>query len=179
MLFRQIKSSTVRVVAFGANLNQHKAYMINCGTCNYCCGECFRVSVSRSDLVSVVGGVLSRQQIERSLVFWNKRIVREGEEIRAGLQVFSMPFDGAVVFVDLAPQANWAHPCVFILVSCKTLEAKTVESSFPPLMDKIGESWAVLLRFGKKPADENDFSAFSKNEQSNENINLDTGGEKT
>jgi hypothetical protein len=137
------------------------------------------VSVSRSNLVSVVDSVLSRQQIDDSLIFWNKRIVLEGEEIRAGLQVFQMPFDGFVVFVDLAPHANWAHPTVFILVSSKTLEAKTVESSFPPLMDKKGESWAVLLRFGKKPADEYDFSAFSKNEQLDENINHGMGGEKT
>lgn len=42
--------------------------------------------------------------------------------------------DTAFVFVDLAPEFNWAHPCEYHLYDAKTGELyKTVEASLPPL----------------------------------------------
>jgi hypothetical protein len=62
-----------------------------------------------------------------------------------------MPFDGTAVFVDLAPGANWAHPCLFVLVDAATLAASVVEASLPPRGYELPGT-SVLLRYGKRAA---------------------------
>jgi hypothetical protein len=111
-------------------------------------------------ILGIAEGILNPLQRERSLIFWNARTLKEGEEIMAGPQTLKMPFGGTVVFVDLSPRTNWAHPCLYILISYGSPQTKVVESSFPPLMDKPGDKWILMLRFGKNPTDEHDFNPF-------------------
>jgi hypothetical protein len=111
-------------------------------------------------ILGIAEGILNPPQRERSIIYWNARSLREGEEMIAGPQTLKMPFEGTVVFVDLSPRANWAHPCLFLFISRGTLQTRVVESSFPPLMDRLGDRWIVLLRFGENPTDEHDFNAF-------------------
>lgn len=111
-------------------------------------------------ILGIAEGVLDSSQIKRSFVYWNARTLKEGEEITAGPQTLKMPFEGTVVFVDLSPRANWAHPCLYLFIGYGTPQTRVVKSSFPPPMDRPGDKWIVILRFGKNPVDEHDFDAF-------------------
>jgi hypothetical protein len=128
--------------------------------------------ISKGQILEIVEGTLTPEQIERSFIYWNSRISKKREEIRAGPQIITMPFEGTIVFVDLAPRANWAHPCLYILVDNKTLKTKVIESSFPPIMDRPSENYIVLLRFGNMPSDEHDFKIFGGKIPSNDNKSL-------
>jgi hypothetical protein len=112
------------------------------------------LSLTTAKVLEVINKNLSPQQIERSLIYWNARVLEEGEQVKAGPQTFPMPFEGIIVFVDLAPRANWAHPCLYILVDSKTLKTEIVESSFPPIMDKPKEEYHLILQYGKKQTTE-------------------------
>jgi hypothetical protein len=119
-----------------------------------------RMDISKSTLLQIVDQALTREQIEGSLIYWDRRPVHTGELIRAGPRSIAMPFDGTVVFVDLAPQANWAHPCLYLLVKADDLTSQVVEASFPPSWPASPETLIVLLKYGKQPADERDFHVF-------------------
>lgn len=121
------------------------------------------MSLLKDYILRISRRLLSQKQIDSSLVFWNTRILKKGEVTMVGPQNVVMPFEGTIVFVDLAPRVNWAHPTLFMLVDAKNLETKTIESSFPPIMDKPGDDWLVILRYGKRPPDEKNFSPFGEN----------------
>ncbi len=65
-----------------------------------------------------------------------------------------MPFDGMMVFVDLAPRANWAHPCLYLLVDGQSLSARVIPASIPPDIDQSDESYIMILDHGQVPPNE-------------------------
>jgi hypothetical protein len=111
-------------------------------------------------ILGITKGALGPQEIERSLIYWNARTLKKGEEVVPGSGALAMPFEGIVVFADLAPRFNWTHPCLYVFIGKEPLQTKVVHSSFPPAMDRPGDRWTVLLRFGKNPEDEHDFDVF-------------------
>ncbi len=112
------------------------------------------MDISSSDMRELVRSVLTREQVERSLVYWYKKTLHERQAIDIGAQTVAMPFEGMLVFVDLAPRSNWAHPCLYILVDGQTRNTEVVRGSLPPDVDQCDESFVVLLRYGRTPAHE-------------------------
>jgi hypothetical protein len=120
------------------------------------------MNISKSKVLEIVRNVISPDQVGSSLISWNTRILKQGEQIMAGPNTFRMPFEGTIIFIDLAPRTNWAHPCLYVLVDNKTFSTKIVESSFPPDMGQPRDNYVVVLRFGKPPSDEHRFDVFGE-----------------
>ncbi|MBC8017100.1 MAG: hypothetical protein H7X83_01090 [Verrucomicrobia bacterium] len=118
------------------------------------------MELTNSQIMKIISNCLRPEDIQRSFIYWYKKTVLQGEDVRAGLQTIAMPFDGTIVFVDLAPRSNWAHPCLYVLVDTITHDAKVIEASFPPTIDQSDESYVILLRLGKKPPHERYFSVY-------------------
>jgi hypothetical protein len=109
------------------------------------------MDISNGEMADLVGRVLSAEQLERSAIYWHKRVIPKDAPVRAGPQTFMMPFDGTLVFIDLAPGANWAHPCVYILVNINTLATQVIDSSFPPAFGPSDDDPVVVLQTGPEP----------------------------
>ncbi len=120
------------------------------------------MEISKGQILEVIKNCIRPEDIERSFIYWYKKTLKQGEDFRAGLQTFTMPFEGTIVFVDLAPGANWAHPCLYLFIENKTLTANISKGSFPPSMDESPGTFIILLRRGKKPAHEGDFGVFDE-----------------
>ena len=120
------------------------------------------MDISNNEIMELVRRTLTPEQIERSLVYWYKKVFQKGEPIQVGPQAITMPFEGTIVFVDLAPRANWAHPCLYVLVDKEALTAKVIKASLPPNIDQSDESYVVILRFGQIPPHERYFNIFDK-----------------
>jgi hypothetical protein len=110
------------------------------------------MKIYKSEVLEAVRHILSPEQLKDSLIFWDKKIHEEGETIMAGLQTILMPFRGTMVFVDLAPKYNWAHPCLYIFIDCKVEKTHMIEASFPPTIDEADEDYEMLLRYGETPS---------------------------
>lgn len=120
------------------------------------------MDISKNKILESVRKRLTPDQLEHSLIYWHKRVFQKDEHIKIGPQTFAMPFEGTIVFVDLAPRANWAHPCLYICVNIKTFNTKAIEASFPPKVDQSDDSYIIILRFGKEPPNERSFGIFDK-----------------
>jgi len=118
--------------------------------------------ISNDEILNLVLGKLSQEQIKQSFIYWDRRARPRGDPIKIGPQTFEMPFDGTMVFVDFAPRANWAHPCLYVFVNVETNYTQILEASFPPNIDPTDKSYIIILRFGKQPPHERYFSAFDK-----------------
>jgi hypothetical protein len=122
------------------------------------------MELDKTTVLKIIRDILTSAQLKSSLVFWDKRVHEEGEEMRIGVQTTSMPFRGTMVFVDLAPRSNWAHPCLYVFIDCDTHDTQIITASFPPALDAADENYIIMLRYGKTPPHERYFSAFGENE---------------
>ena len=109
------------------------------------------MTTDKTAILKIVRGTLTPVQIDRSCIYWYRKTLFAGDKTVAAPGLGGMPFDGMVVFVDLAPLANWAHPCLYLLVESKTFDVKVVEASLPPGIDQADENFVALLQFGKSP----------------------------
>lgn len=122
------------------------------------------MELEKNTILKIVRDVLTPAQLKGSLIFWEKRVHEEGEGVRTGIETIPMPFTGTMVFVDLAPRSNWAHPCLYIFINCVTHDTRITRASFPPVLDTADEKYIIILRYGKMPPDERYFSAFDPDE---------------
>lgn len=120
------------------------------------------MDIGKNTVLEIIYRTLSPGQIETSLVYWDKQIIEKGKKIRIGPQEISMPFDGMMIFVDLNPRFNWAHPCLYLLVNVENLHTDVIEASFPPYSGELPETFVIVLRYGKKPPHERCFQIFDE-----------------
>jgi hypothetical protein len=104
------------------------------------------MELDKNTVLKIVRDILTPAQLKGSLIFWDKRIHEEGEELGIGLQTIVMPFRGTMVFVDLAPTYNWAHPCLYIFIDSIGEKTHIIEASFPPFFGPPDENYVILLR---------------------------------
>ena len=115
-----------------------------------------------NEILELVRRLLTPEQIERSIIYWHKIVRSDGTPIKAGPQIFLMPYKGTVVFVDLAPTYNWAHPCLYIFIDSTAKKTQLMKASFPPFFGTPDENYVILLRFGEIPPHERYFAVFDQ-----------------
>jgi hypothetical protein len=118
--------------------------------------------LDKNTVFKITRDILTPAQLKGSFIFWDKRIHEEGEKIGIELQPVSMPFRGTMVFVDLAPAYNWAHPCLYIFIDCLAEKTHLMKASFPPFIGPPDENYVILLRFGDIPPHERYFAVFDR-----------------
>jgi len=114
----------------------------------------------KSQIIEIINNSIPSEEIKHSFIYWYKKTINTGEDIGIGSQTIVMPFEGTIVFVDLEPRSNWAHPCRYILVETSTLETKIINASFPPDIDQSDQNYIIILRFGQIPTHERYFNLF-------------------
>jgi len=115
-----------------------------------------------NQILAAVKRCLEPEEIKSSCIYWHKKHRFRGETISSGPQTLVVPFNGTLVFVDLAPRTNWAHPCLYIFIDSPAARTEVKEASFPPGINPADESYIILFRYGKKPPDEHYFNVFDK-----------------
>ncbi|AGB50826.1 hypothetical protein Metho_2696 (plasmid) [Methanomethylovorans hollandica DSM 15978] len=107
------------------------------------------MELTSSQIIELINSNVLPNDIKHSFIYWYKKIIRQGEDIRIGPQIITMPFEGMIVFVDLAPHANWAHPCLYLLINIRSLDVKIIEASFPLSIEQSDDNYTIILRFGQ------------------------------
>jgi hypothetical protein len=120
------------------------------------------MDLDKNTVLEIIRNILTPVQLKRSLIYWDKKVRQQGEEIKIGLQTISMPFTGTMVFVDLSPAYNWAHACLYIFLDRSGEKTQVTEGSFPPFTGTPEESYVILLRYGDIPPHERYFAVFDR-----------------
>lgn len=102
-----------------------------------------------TDVLDIVRGKLSDSEYQRSDIYWHKGKFERGQNLKIGPLDWVMPFDAVLVFVDLAPKANWAHPCLYVFIELHLSEVRILKSSFPPPAPDWPGSYALLSKKGE------------------------------
>ena len=102
-----------------------------------------------NQILEAVKRSLKPEEINSSCIYWHKKPRFHGETISNGPQTLVVPFDGTLVFVDLAPRMNWAHPCLYIFIDSTAAKTEVIEASLPPGIASSDENYIILFRYGK------------------------------
>lgn len=90
---------------------------------------------SFNEIKSRVVSDLSWSASRRQNVYIDNRVITRGKPILAYNRKIEIDRDSVMVFVDEAPQLNWAHPCRYLLHDASTGELyREVREQFPPYM---------------------------------------------
>jgi hypothetical protein len=86
-------------------------------------------AVGDADIERVVRAMTHEK---RCVVHWDGALRATGEQVPGVPLDWPMPFTGHFVFVDLAPEANWGHPALYLAVSPDGGRVESVAREFPP-----------------------------------------------
>ncbi len=105
--------------------------------------------MDNTDLINLIRSHMTTAQLKEAVIYRDLHPIKAGERLNVGCETPVVPFDGFLVFVDLAPRFNWAHPCILILVSNEGLKAELIHASFPPRGRGFPQQFQMIMRFGQ------------------------------
>ena len=117
--------------------------------------------INKLTLIELLQNVLSKDAIKQSMIFIDTKIHSEGTEVTYPKTNFTYPYDGFMVFVDLKPELNWGHDCLYLFIKSDLSQLTKVKSTLPPYQGDYPETYSLMLRYGSKPNDEHDFNPFN------------------
>ncbi len=77
---------------------------------------------------------LSDHEKEQSTVYLDQRIISPNEPLQIEKKTLRMPYSVGVLFVDLEPELNWGHRCLYLLVNLETGEVESIKATHPPFL---------------------------------------------
>ena len=83
---------------------------------------------------------------ETSVVYLDERFLPPGAAVQIDGEETCVPWPAAVAFVDLEPEANWAHDCRYLLIHAETGEYESIAARFPPFLRGVPETLRVIWR---------------------------------
>jgi hypothetical protein len=118
------------------------------------------MGLDTKEVLDVILEHLSEEEIEDSIISWDRKLLEQGDSVKVGRESIEMPFDGYMAFVDLVPKANWGHPCLYFLIDAEADRVQVRKEVFPPYYGKYPESYIVIQRYGEEPPHDRYFQAF-------------------
>lgn len=117
------------------------------------------MNLDRDGVFALVMKNLPQEQTRRSLIFWDRRILKKGQPAGPTVPSVVAPFDCTVVFADLAPDANWAHPARYLFINPDTGRCVIEAAAFPPYLDDPPQTYVLLARYGELPHDKSELQS--------------------
>ncbi len=99
-----------------------------------------------SDLQRLLEPHLTREELERGVVYVLSRTVMAGETLAFAHLTIPVPWDAVVAFVDREPSANWGHSSRYLLLHRATGETLSIEARFPPFQRHDAHLWGIVHR---------------------------------
>jgi hypothetical protein len=118
----------------------------------------FQGSVTRSvalswDQISELAlANLSAEERESSVVYLDERVLPTGAVVEVDRKEIRMPWPAVIAFIDLQPEANWAHDCRYLLVNSETGELQSIDARFPPFLRGAPDTLRVIWKAEAVPS---------------------------
>ena len=82
-------------------------------------------------------------------LYLDRRAIAAGERVAVGRDAVTVDRASAMAFLDRAPEANWGHPCRYLLIDLATGMARAFDATQPPFLRGAAAS---LRAIAKDPA---------------------------
>ncbi len=89
------------------------------------------------------------EQLRGAVLYLDRRALAPGEAVPTGRATLTADRPAALAFLDLAPEANWGHPCRYLLIDLATGAVQPADATHPPFLRGAAPS---LVAIAKDPA---------------------------
>jgi hypothetical protein len=110
------------------------------------------MSALRDTALSLAMAALQPGESPASIaVYLDERPMLADEIIETGKAQLAAAQGSYLVFIDLAPPANWGHPCRYLLVSQSLQRGAIAEGSMPPFLRGASKTLTLIWKGGNVP----------------------------
>jgi hypothetical protein len=102
--------------------------------------------LSFEQCASILKDHLNLDELNHGAAYAAEAPIPVGERLRFSRIMIDVPWPAHLGFVDREPQANWGHPCRYILINRETGELASFEARFPPFNTGIDLHWRVVYK---------------------------------
>lgn len=86
---------------------------------------------------------LGEPEVKNARIYWDRRSFDKSTPYYIGNSPVNMSYDYRVVFIDLAPGANWGHPCEYIFIDSDTGNPDLIKGYAPPKGADLELLWPI------------------------------------
>jgi hypothetical protein len=104
------------------------------------------MTLSWDQISELVLANLSAEERESSVVYLDERVLSTGTAVEIDGKEIRMPWPAVIAFIDLQPEANWAHDCRYLLVNSETGELQSIDARFPPFLRGASDTLRVIWK---------------------------------
>ncbi len=87
---------------------------------------------------------VAQERAPHGAAYLDTRLYRAGESLSIDRQAYVVDVDTFMGFVDPAPSANWAHPCLYVLCRSGGAGPEVREGSFPPYFEAVSPTLRLV-----------------------------------
>lgn len=91
------------------------------------------------------------EQLQGAVLYLDRRALAPGEAVPTGRDTLTADRPSALAFLDLAPAANWGHPCRYLLIDLATGAVQAAEATHPPFLRGAAPSLAAIAKGPEVP----------------------------
>lgn len=91
------------------------------------------------------------EQLCDAVLYLDRRVIAPGESVGTGRATLTAERPSALAFLDLAPAANWGHPCRYLLIDLETGAVRATEATHPPFLRGAAPSLAAIAKGASVP----------------------------
>lgn len=91
------------------------------------------------------------EQLHDAVLYLDRRVIAPGEAVSIGRDTLTAERPSALAFLDLAPEANWGHPCRYLLIDLETGVVRATEATHPPFLRGAAPSLAAIAKGAAVP----------------------------
>lgn len=88
---------------------------------------------------------------EEVTVYFDERALATGDIINTGAKSIIVGQTSHMIFIDLVPQANWGHPCLYILMGVDGKGLVREDGTMPPFLHRAAKSLVVIWQGATVP----------------------------
>lgn len=108
--------------------------------------------LSRKEVAAIALTAVPPEGAERTALYLNPDPLEKGSVVTMGRRAVSIDAPCFLGFLDLKPDANWSHPCRYLLIDAETGQIRSSDANFPPAADTLQlvhrgsevEDWMLL-----------------------------------
>ena len=88
---------------------------------------------------------------EQVTVYFDEQTLAIGGIVETGTKSVKVGETSHLIFIDLVPQANWGHPCRYILMGVDGKELAREDGTMPPFLRGAAKSLVVIWQGAAVP----------------------------
>lgn len=94
---------------------------------------------------------IQKEQLQGAVLYLDRRVIAPGEAVRTGRSTLTAERPSALAFLDLAPEANWGHPCRYLLIDLETGAVQATDATHPPFLRGAAPSLVAIAKGAAVP----------------------------